>query len=272
MADFLRSREDAPLALLQCREVAFQYGDHRVLDNVSLDVEKGSLIGIIGPNGSGKTTLIRILAGVVKADSGEVLLEGQPVESLPTRSIARRIAVVEQEEPDVFGFTVQEAVALGRFCHHRGLHFENASDLQIVRDAMHKTSVANLAERLLDQLSGGERQKVRIARSLAQEPRLLLLDEPTNHLDLQAQQALLELMRGINRDGIAVLLVSHDINFVSRLCDQINLLHKGRFLLSGTPKEVVTEEAIEEAFRVKIDVTESPSDGLPVVLPVKRLS
>lgn len=272
MNDFLPSREDASPALLQCRDVAFRYGGHRVLENVSLNVEKGSLIGVIGPNGSGKTTLIRILAGMIAPDSGRVLLDGEPVDSLSTKSIARRIAVVEQEEPDIFGFTTRDAVTLGRFSHHRGLHFEDATDLQAVRDAMRKASVAGLADRLVEELSGGERQKVRIARALAQEPKLLLLDEPTNHLDLRAQQALLELLKAINLDGIAVLLVSHDINFVSRLCHRINLLHNGRFLLSGAPKEVITEEAIGEAFRVEIDVTESPGDGLPLVLPVKRLS
>ncbi|MDQ7785644.1 MAG: ABC transporter ATP-binding protein [Desulfomonilaceae bacterium] len=271
MNDFLPHREESTPALLKCRDLAFRYGGHRVLENVSLTVNRGSLIGIIGPNGSGKTTLIRILAGMVTPDSGEVLLEGQPVDSLSTRSIARRMAVVEQKESNVFGFTTREAVTLGRFSHHRGLHFEDASDLQAVWDAMHKTSVADLAERPIEELSGGELQKMRIARALAQEPKLLLLDEPTNHLDLRAQQELLELLKAINLDGIAVLLVSHDINFVSRLCHRINLLHKGRFLLSGTPKEVITEQAIKEAFRVEIDLMESARDGLPIILPVKRL-
>ena len=250
----------------------FSYDAQIVLKNVNLSIDRGMLIGVIGPNGSGKTTLIRLLAGMLKPSAGRVILDGQLIESFSTRSVARRIAVVAQEESADFRFSVREEVTLGRFPHHGGLHFEDDEDAKIVAEAMEKTEVSHLADRMVDELSGGERQRVRVARALAQEPFVLLMDEPTNHLDLYSQLALMDLLRTINRDGIAVLLVSHDINFVCRVCSEIHILHNGVFQYSGYPKDVITEQTIAETFHIYAYVTTNSTDGQTIVIPLDRLT
>jgi iron complex transport system ATP-binding protein len=258
--------------LLQCAEVKFSYGDLRVLDGINLTVHEGDFVGVIGPNGSGKSTLIKILSAVCRPTRGTVRLDGKDMGSYSRRKVAGHLAVVAQEESPDFGFSVREEVMLGRFPHHGGLHFDNESDRIIVEKCMNKTGVANLQDRRISELSGGERQRVRIARALAQEPRVLLLDEPTNHLDLYSQMAVMELMQEINRDGLAILLVSHDINFVSRTCGHVKILHEMQFRYSGPPKEVITQETISEAFGIKALVDSHPADGSPRMTPVERLS
>jgi iron complex transport system ATP-binding protein len=186
--------------------------------------------------------------------------------------VAKKLAVLAQEESPDFGFTVWQEVMLGRSPHHGGLHFDSRSDRKIVATAMEKARVSHLADRMMAELSGGERQRVRIARGLAQEPRVLFLDEPTNHLDLNSQLALIDLMREINSEGLGILLVSHDINFVGRTCRQIKVLHQKVFLYSGEPHEVITPRNLAEAFGIRAIVDTHPVDGSPRMTPVERLS
>jgi iron complex transport system ATP-binding protein len=242
-----------------------------VLDGVSLSLPEGGFVGVIGPNGSGKSTLIRILSAGLTPLEGTVLLGGKDIAALTRRRTARDLAVVAQEERPDFGFSVWEEVMLGRSPHHRGLHFENRSDRTIVEHALEKTGIAHLAGRRISELSGGERQRARIARALAQEPRVILMDEPTNHLDLYSQLSLMELMREINTEGLAILLVSHDINFVARTSDHVKILHESTFRFSGTPAEVITEEHIAEAFNIRALVDANPGDGSPRMTPIERL-
>jgi iron complex transport system ATP-binding protein len=258
-------------ALLECNHVRFAYGRDMVLDDVTLGINEANFMGVIGPNGCGKSTLIKILSGLLSPQEGEVSMDGRDMSGLTRRHVARQLAVVAQEETTDFGFTVREEIMLGRAPHHGGLHFENHADRNIVEEVMTMTRVSHLADRRMEALSGGERQRVRTARALAQEPRVLLLDEPTNHLDLYSQLSLVELMRGINDQGIAILVVSHDINFVAGSCNHVKVLHDGSFRFSGAPDQVITPENLARAFNIEAMVDRNPATGAPRMTPVARL-
>jgi len=259
-------------AALECRNLRFGYSESPVLDDVGFSMFEGDLVGVIGPNGAGKTTLIKLLSGLLEPARGTVALKGTDINSFSRQQIARELAVVSQEERPDFGSTVREEVMLGRAPHHGGLHFDSGPDHLIVESSMEKTRVDSLADRKLASLSGGERQRVKIARGLAQEPRLLLLDEPTNHLDLYSQMSLMELMREINQDGPGILLVSHDINFVAEVCEHIHILHRGRFRFTGSPSGVITEANIAASFNIRALVDTNPVTGKPRMTPLHRLA
>jgi iron complex transport system ATP-binding protein len=258
-------------AIVECQNVHFGYADRPVLDGVSLTIHEGDFIGVIGPNGAGKSTLIKTLTGLRVPSQGSVHLNGVDVRHLARNTLATELAVVEQEEPSGFGFAVREHVAMGRAPHHGGLYFEATSDRLIVEKALMKSRVDHLADRCMDALSGGERQRVRLARSLAQQPRVLFLDEPTNHLDLYSQLSLIELLREINGAGMAVFVVSHDINFVSACCNDIKILHGGKFLREGPPQEVITADNLQQAFSIRALVDVNPSTYRPRMTPLERL-
>ena len=258
-------------ALVECRDVGFDYGARTVLHDISFSIEEGDFVGVIGANGAGKSTLIKVLCGALRPSQGVVTLNGVDMRSLPSRKVAAELAVVQQEETPDFSFTVTEEVMMGRAPHHGGLYFESPSDRAIVQEAMDRTRVAHLGERRIETLSGGERQRVRIARALAQQPKILLLDEPTNHLDLYAQLSLIELMRDINAEGIAIFLVSHDINFMCESCAHLKILHETSFRYQGSPWEVITEENLEDSFGIRAIVDANPVTGAPRMTPLARL-
>ena len=257
--------------LVHCTDVHFSYGTAEVLRAIELSIEEGSYTGVIGPNGSGKTTLVKIVAGLMRPSRGEVFLGERNMRSLSKRSTAQSIAVVQQSEIPEFGLTVREMVMLGRSPHHGGLHFDGEADKKIVENALERTDGAQLADRKLNELSGGELQRVRIARGLAQEPKLLILDEPTNHLDLYARLSLAELMQELNREGLAILVVSHNIDFVASNCQQIIILQDKAFRAVGSPQEVITEENIAHAFKIRVVVDTNPVNGLPRINPLERI-
>lgn len=259
-------------SLLDCDQITFAYREHTVLDGVGFSMDEGDLVGVIGPNGSGKSTLIKVLSGILKPQRGTVRLEGKDLSRLSRRSVAKQLAFVAQEEQTEFGFGVAEEVMLGRFPHHGGLHFEDETDWAVAQRVMEQTRVEDLAHRSMDELSGGERQRVRIARALAQEPRVLMLDEPTNHLDLYSQLSLMQLLREINGSGLTILLVSHDINFISQTCSRVQILHDKKIRFSGAPREVITEANIAESFRIRARVDPGPEDGFPRMTPMELLS
>jgi iron complex transport system ATP-binding protein len=257
--------------VLECTNVSFGYTDKTVLEQISLSLKDDDFVGIIGPNGAGKSSLIKLLSGLIRPCKGVVTLNGTDMRSVPRRTVASALAVVQQEETPDFGFTVREQVMMGLAPHHGGLYFENSSDRVIVAQAMAMTRVTEMADRRTGALSGGERQRVRIARALAQRPRILLLDEPTNHLDLYSQLSLIELLRRINRDGIAILMVSHDINVMSESCTHLKVLYKGRFHCEGSPHEVITVENLAECFRIKALVDTNPVTAGPRMTPLARM-
>jgi len=252
-------------AAAEFRGVHFRYaqaaGPQRerfALDDVSFTIEPGEILGVIGPNSAGKTTLIRLLTKVLSPTSGTIFVAGRPLPQLPSRAMAQQVAVVPQELPQSFPFTVEQLVLMGRYPHGGGRLFETDDDMAIARKAMAATGVLDLAPAPLESVSGGERQRAVIARALAQEPRLLILDEPTAHLDLRYQAECATLLHRLPRErGVTILLVSHDLNLAADLCDRLLLLAKGRVMRIGPPENVLDEALLASAFECAVTVEET---------------
>jgi iron complex transport system ATP-binding protein len=261
----------APLAEL--RHVSFAYGSPRGRDgrqfgvhDVSFTVGGGEILGVVGPNSAGKTTLVRLMSGVLGPSAGEVLISGEAAAHLSAAAIARRIAVVPQELPHAFPFTVEQLALMGRYPHAPDRFFETGVDLAIAREAMAAVGVLHIAAVPLDGLSGGERQRAVFARALAQRPRLLALDEPTAHLDLRYQASTAALLRRLaDEDGVGVLLVSHDLSLAAELCDRLLLLSDGRVVRVGTPDDVLDQAVLEAVFDAPVVVERSAATGRPLV-------
>jgi iron complex transport system ATP-binding protein len=236
------------------------------LAGVSFAIEAGEVFGVIGPNSAGKTTLLRLLTRVLGPTRGEVRLAGRPIQHLPHAELARQIAVVPQDAPRPFPFSVEQLVLMGRYPHGPGRFFESREDRALALAAMEATGVRHLAALPLEQLSGGERHRAMLARALAQQPRLLVLDEPTSHLDLRYQAETAALLRSVNVErGMTVLLVSHDLNLAAEVCDRLLLLGGGRVARVGTPAEVLRREPLAAVFGCAVVVDVNPASGRPVV-------
>jgi iron complex transport system ATP-binding protein len=256
---------------VEVRDVRFGYGASgpEVLHGVSLAAESGTLHGVIGPNGSGKSTLLRVIGGVAGPSSGSVSLDGQDIGGLSPRQAAQVVAAVGAAEAVIFPFSVEETVMMGRSPHLRFLASETALDVAKAREAMERTGVAHLAERRITSLSSGERQRVLIARALAQEPRVLLLDEPTAHLDVNFQVEIMELVQALaHESGITTIAVLHDLNLAGRYCDRITMLSSGQVAACGVPSEVLTEEHLLDVYGVRAIVGRRPELDRPAVFVI----
>lgn len=254
--------------MMQIRGISARYGMVLALDNISLDVREGEIVGLIGPNGAGKSTLIKVLSGVLRPSSGEVYIAGHPISSLSPAARARRIAVVPQARQLGGAFSVRQTVLLGRTAYLGFLGKAGEKDLEILEWAMKETSVEDLAERKLAEISGGEQQRVLLARALAQDPRVLLLDEPTNHLDLKYQVNLLRLLRElVDKQKLSVLMAMHDLNQVSGVVDRVALLVGGILRAVGKPEEVLTTEIIQDAYQTEVETFLHPQSGKHYLFP-----
>ncbi len=247
--------------------VTFQFDDYPVLQEISLGLSPGSLLGLVGPNGSGKTTLLRLAAGLLKPTRGRVLLGGQPMEKMNRGQIARRLALLPQSPSLPPSFTAWDVVMMGRTPFLGFLSREGQADRAIVGRAMEMARCRHLAERRMEELSGGERQRVIMSRALAQQPEVLLLDEPTTHMDLEHQIAVVELVAELVEGGLAALGVFHDLNLAACYCTHLAVLSEGRLVAVGTPEEVLTPELLSEVFHVELCLTSHPEGGMPAVLP-----
>jgi iron complex transport system ATP-binding protein len=241
------------------------------LAGVSLETHRGRLTAVVGPNGSGKSTLVRALLGRVPVAGGRVLVDGVPVETLARDTLARRVAVVTQREELTFPLTIEEYVALGRFPHLGGWRGSRAVDRDAIARAMSRAGVESLSSngRRVQDLSGGEWQRVRLARALAQEGEVLVLDEPTTFLDVAHEMAVFELLHQLAAQGLAVLLVSHQLNLVARFADHIVLLHEGRVAAAGSPDDVMQASTLERVYEWPLVVTRDPAVGAPALLPLR---
>src|ERR671922_1700267 len=237
---------------VQTDNLAFAYRDKVVLDGVSLSVEKGKMLGILGPNGSGKTTLLKVLSGVLPG-KGEVKINGKTIRSYGRRELSRLFGVVPQENHVSFPYTLAEIVLMGRASHHSSLAFEGERDREVARRSMELAGVLSLSDRYLHELSGGEKQRVIIARALAQEPEILLLDEPSAFLDLRHQVQMLELIRQLNRERqLTIIAAMHDLNLAALFFPRLVMLSGGKIDRDGSPKEVLTEETVEEVYGIRV--------------------
>jgi iron complex transport system ATP-binding protein len=259
--------------VLLATNLSFSYRQHSplVVNGVSMSVERGDLVGIIGPNGSGKTTLLKLLGGTLTARSGSMELEGLPISGWSRRDIARRIAYVPQETYAPFDFTVRDIVLMGRYPHLGRFELEGPSDLAIARRALEATGSASFEERMFRTLSGGEKQRVVIASALAQSPELLLLDEPTASLDIGHQLEVQTLLRDLNRtSGVTMVLSTHDLNLAAALCRRLVLLRGGRLIGQGPTSTVLTAEAVRSLYDVEAEVAPHPRAGHLTVTPLGR--
>lgn len=237
--------------MLTVQQLDAGYGEALVLRDVTLAIAAGDFLGVLGPNGCGKTTLLRVLRGTLRPRSGHVQLDGRELRAIEPRTLARRMAYLPQDLAIELDFTVGELALMGRSPHLSRFVRESAADRRVAERAMELADVRHLADRPVTALSGGERQRALIAMCLAQEPTILLLDEPTNHLDLSHQLSILDLIARLNRDGLAVVAVFHDLNLAAEYCGRLALMENGRIAASGAPAEVITEEAIRRVYGVQ---------------------
>jgi iron complex transport system ATP-binding protein len=240
--------------------------------DVTLSVEPGAIVGLLGPNGCGKTTLLRMLAGTLVPQRGQVSLDGGVLATMPRRHVARRIAVVPQDTHLAFDYTVLEVALMGRYPHLGAFELEGPRDLAAVRDGLDATGTLDLAGRQFQTLSGGEKQRVIIASALAQAADIMLLDEPTASLDLGYQIEVAALLARLNAErGLTLVIATHDLNFAASLCRELLLLRAGRVLAAGPTEAVLTAERIAALYGVAADVSFSPAAGHLTVVPIRRI-
>jgi len=255
--------------VLDIRSLSAAYGEVTALDRVSISVNRGEILGLIGPNGAGKSTLIRVVSGILKAKAGEVLLNKQNITSYTPSQRARVLAVVPQARQLGGAFSVEQAVLLGRTAYLGFLGKPSKLDLEKTYWAMKQTEVTHLSERKLAEISGGEQQRVLLARALAQDTPVLLLDEPTNHLDLKYQVNLLTLLKSlVNKQNLTVLMAMHDLNQVSGTADRVALLVDGCLHSIGKPEEVLTPDNINETYQTKVESFNHPRTGKHYIFPM----
>lgn len=266
--------------MLAAADLRFSYGGAAVIDGVSVSIDRGRLVGILGPNGSGKTTLLRLLAGVLRPQAGRVTLDGADLASMPRRRLARRIAVVPQETHLAFDYRVIEIALMGRYPYLGPFELEGPEDVAAARRALAATGTLHLAERPFETLSGGEKQRVIIASALTQleppaspEPngaaQLLLLDEPTAALDLHYQIEVAALLRRLNAAlGLTVIVSTHDLNVAAGLCEALILLREGRIVAAGPTAAVLTPDAVRALYGIDADVRYHEAAGHLTVVPL----
>jgi len=236
---------------------------------VSLDATYGTVTAITGPNGSGKSTLVRALLRRVPLAGGRILVDGTPLSSVPLRVAARQVAVVPQREELAFSLLVREYVALGRFPHGGVWGGASPDDAAAVAAAIQRTGITDLVNRQTDELSGGEWQRVRIARALAQGGNIMVLDEPTTFLDVGHEMAVFELLAGLAAAGMAVVLITHQLNLVARFAHSVVLLHRGTVAAVGAPREVMAGATLERVYEWPLVVGQDPAVGAPMLIPLR---
>ena len=245
------------------------YGTNVVVDGASFSVKAGEFFMIIGPNGAGKSSLLKLITGIEQVQSGQIDIFGKPKTKYSARDLAKVIALVAQQAPIDFPFSVAETVLMGRSPHLGLLGIENARDYELAVEAMSFVGVEQFAARRLDQLSGGERQRVMIARAICQEPRIILLDEPTTALDPAHQLKIMDLMERLRQEKkTTVIMVSHDLNLAALYSDRLLLMKNGRVVVIGTPAEVFVSEYLEKSYECELLIDENPIGKVPRVMLV----
>lgn len=224
---------------------------NNILKDINIEVDNKEVVGIIGPNGSGKSTLLKCIYRVLKPNDGAILLDNVDIKEIPVKESSKRLAVLSQHNNYNFDFTVKDIVLMGRSPHKKFMERDNKEDYDIVNEALKKVDMFEFKDRSFQSLSGGEQQRVILARALAQQPQCLILDEPTNHLDIKYQLQLMRIVKGL---GIEVIAAIHDLNIAAMYCDKIYVLKDGEIIKYGNPKEVLTQKLIKEVYEVDAEV------------------
>jgi iron complex transport system ATP-binding protein len=257
------------MSSIETREIVFGYSTQPLFDGLSVCIDTGEFVGLVGPNGSGKTTFLNLLTRVLKPSRGRILVDGDEIRSLSARTLARKIAVVPQESSIIFPFTVSEVVLMGRAPHLTSI-LERDEDFDIATEAMEMAGVVHLADRPITNLSGGEKQSVLIARALAQRPGILLLDEPTAFLDIKHQVDIYDILTRLNREQkITIIAVSHDLNLASHYCERVLVFKQGQLKFDGPPEEAITAKTVRDVYGADVVVQNEPRSGRPFVLPIR---
>jgi iron complex transport system ATP-binding protein len=239
-----------------------------VLRNINLNIKTGEFVGIVGPNGCGKSTLINILCRVLELDKGKILIDNISFHKISQNELAKRVSVVPQESYFEFDFTALEIVLMGRLPYLSRFQLEGPKDHDLAKKAMQKTKCWKFKDKYMRQLSGGEKQRVILARALVQEPKLLLLDEPTSHLDLNFQYDVLDLISDMNKKKkITIISVFHDINLASKYCSRLILMDKGKVIADGKPLDVINSENLSKIYDFNIILKQHPKEGYKYILP-----
>jgi len=263
------SNESAALEAKQLT-VCYPHAPAPALNSVTMVVPRGAFYAVLGPNGSGKSTLLRALLGMVPHAGGEAHVSGRLVSDWDRRALAREAGVVPQSESVAFPITVRELVSMGRYPHLGTLRSERPTDREAISEAMRVCDVETLAQRFLSTLSGGEIQRTRVARALAQEPNTLILDEPTASLDVRHEMEILELLRASASRGMTIFLITHHLDLAARFADRLLLLDRGRVAAEGPPREVLREETLQRVYEWPISVSDDPATGVPRVTPLSQ--
>ena len=257
--------------MLKVHNISGGYGALPILSNISFQVEKGKMVGILGPNGCGKSTLLKIISGIMSPALGKVIIDGKGIDDYSSRELARKMTILPQLHATAFSSTVRDTVSIGRYPHQSGFFSSwGAEDERAVKKAMQQTDIEKYENHYLEFLSGGEQQRVFIAQALAQASSLLLLDEPTNHLDIAHQKQILDMIRKeVTNSNLTVVSVFHDINLASLYCDEILLMEKGKVRAFGAPHEVLLEEKIRDVYDTRISIQAHPEQPKPqmTILP-----
>ncbi|MEU9575466.1 ABC transporter ATP-binding protein [Streptomyces massasporeus] len=261
----------SPVNRLSAENVTLAYDQRVIAEQLSVEIPDQSFTVIVGPNACGKSTLLRALSRMLKPSEGRVLLDGNVIQSMPAKKVARTLGLLPQSSVAPDGITVADLVGRGRYPHQGILRQWSTQDERVVQESMRQTGVAELGERYVDELSGGQRQRVWIAMALAQQTPLLLLDEPTTYLDIQHQIDVLDLCAELHEEqGRTLVAVLHDLNHAARYATHLIALREGRVIAEGAPKDIVTAELVEEVFGLRCQVIDDPETGTPLVVPAAR--
>lgn len=255
--------------MIKVQDLEFYYGNKKILDNISFEVESGEILGILGPNGSGKTTLLNVLNGVLKKKNGDIFIKNKKIEDYSRKELAKIMAILPQDMSPSFDFTVYEIVSMGRYPHLGLLDSFSEKDEKMIENAMEITDVLKFKNKSIREISGGERQRVFIARAIAQEPEIILLDEPTSNLDLKYQIEILDIIEKMRKEGKTIIISMHDVNLAIKYCSRLALLSSGKIYAIGKPDEIIDEKSISEVYGIEGKIIRNGNNRIVFVLPEK---
>lgn len=253
--------------VIETKNLNWSYNGTKVLDNISIEIRFGTFTGILGPNGAGKTTLLKQILNLIQVEKDSILIRGTDIKNYSRKELARIEAYVPQSIKMDFNFTVEQLVMMGRTPFLGRFERESSKDIEIAEWAMKETGVLKLKNKFITHLSGGELQRVVIARALTQEPIILVLDEPTSHLDIHHQINILSILRTLaKKEGLTIIAVLHDVNHALEYCDNLFLMDKGKIVKSGSPEMVMTPEIMKDVYNLNVKITNNPFTGNPYMV------